>query len=1159
MKTTRIHPKGNALLLAIVTTLLLFIIGMAFMLTSRTDVQTVTAVADRDGLDNAVQAVVNRINTVLVEDLFGTGGTAQLLDGTGANENWDYPYTNTIVADIGKNDDPWLASLEPETITISGTPYYYWRHITDLWGDNFGVPSLTLGTSTIEYFDPDVDTDPTQNQSGGSLAWYYWVANQNPTGLPYKATVARIVSDTDDTKIIKDQNDTTTIPNEWLWGARADADGDGVADARWVKVPGLSGPKGENVYTAVRIIDNCAMININTAYRNPSATYMATPGNWDGSQLSHVNMEASGGFSLMAGSDWEDGKSASTLQAARFGAWTNEGFTMNTIPGSPAYLNTNDYANDVNYETNVARRLLNPLPVPSGGNNYHYTPFDINDELQLRNRFFINPNATNRCGAPTLWQATFDPQASPGRYSPVGTNSGDTLQSWYINTATKWFLSPPTSRDIGDYNRRHIATTYSFDRVIVPQIANFSNYVLSTPGGFTPPGYTDNMPTALADAWVRWTNWNNTTPPLNWSYRPVSINDVATTSYNPIPPSTRQELLAAAIWLALPKGSDLRTQPNFTNTNTFPTASWSDSTVRERIACQLAVNMIDYFDAGSNPTSMTVSSVTYNGFESQQPRLYIASLGVAYWTDGTTNETHYAIELYNPTGTAVNAATFSLTIGTTSIPMTGSVPAGGTLIFADSSDANKGFAQAGTNTLGNISFDPNGLIIEIKDSTSSDPNQAPERLTFTVPASTTGANPANKYQLIRYSTTNNLLGETGTNYCTIPIWNLNAAWTGPLTGTPPTLATYTPAALTNLPAQARCADASPKTIGELENIFVFGDQKHISIPTDPNNRSFTQYLGTLNSIATGTTPPLNLARLNLADPIFANLLRFITIGGFNPASDSVDNNGNGLSDNPNNDDIDQDNDSIDLPGAGDSDTNEYPAYFEATELAVAGRININTAPWFVIAQLPWIQATTSGDEFKLAQAIVAYRDKLNLALPTLLNDPAAPDYATTGGAFPIQSRQRGMGLTGPNPAFREDSGFASIGELLNVTHNLQAGAPGWIAAPNAYYDLRRLGRNLTGGGAAIDDNPPSPPNPANPPPFYSNDNTPNDLLERDILFNRISNLATVRSDTFTAYIVVRIGEAGPQKRVMALFDRSNVFSPSDTPRLVYLQPVPEPK
>jgi len=56
------------------------------------------------------------------------------------------------------------------------------------------------------------------------------------------------------------------------------------------------------------------------------------------------------------------------------------------------------------------------------------------------------------------------------------------------------------------------------------------------------------------------------------------------------------------------------------------------------------------------------------------------------------------------------------------------------------------------------------------------------------------------------------------------------------------------------------------------------------------------------------------------------------------------------------------------------------------------------------------------------------------------------------------------------------------------------------------------------------------------------DGAVDDFEERDLdlIFQRISNLITVRSDVFTAYILVRIGTDGPQRRVIAILDRSDV-------------------
>ena len=114
--------RGNALVLAILTTMLLFIIGMAFLSTTMTERATTVTVEQDAILDHGIEQVIDQINEALAGDLFHNG----LL---GRSAAYDYP----------DDSDPWLASLEPEFYdgTAPGAIYpshYYWPHITDLWG-----------------------------------------------------------------------------------------------------------------------------------------------------------------------------------------------------------------------------------------------------------------------------------------------------------------------------------------------------------------------------------------------------------------------------------------------------------------------------------------------------------------------------------------------------------------------------------------------------------------------------------------------------------------------------------------------------------------------------------------------------------------------------------------------------------------------------------------------------------------------------------------------------------------------------------------------------------------------------------------------------------------------------------------------------------------
>jgi hypothetical protein len=167
------------------------------------------------------------------------------------------------------------------------------------------------------------------------------------------------------------------------------------------------------------------------------------------------------------------------------------------------------------------------------------------------------------------------------------------------------------------------------------------------------------------------------------------------------------------------------------------------------------------------------------------------------------------------------------------------------------------------------------------------------------------------------------------------------------------------------------------------------------------------------------------------------------------------------------------------------DPSQHPG-LSAEETRIMGRININTAPPFVLAQLPWMQYD-DGAALQKARAIVDYRDS-----------------------------------HGP---------YRSIGDLMQVSALC---APGFDQKDNQHTDAPRG-------------------------PDMTPDTARDDFEERDLIFTRISNLVTVRSDVFTAYVLVRIGTNGPQRRVMAILDRSGVHSTRDNVRIIALYPVPDPR
>jgi len=181
-----------------------------------------------------------------------------------------------------------------------------------------------------------------------------------------------------------------------------------------------------------------------------------------------------------------------------------------------------------------------------------------------------------------------------------------------------------------------------------------------------------------------------------------------------------------------------------------------------------------------------------------------------------------------------------------------------------------------------------------------------------------------------------------------------------------------------------------------------------------------------------------------------------------------------------------------------------------------GKININTASWRVLATLPMITnndgSINLADNTTLAKAIVAYRDIGDLT------------------------------FTPPKPAHGP---FRNIFELLQV--------PGFATSIHRFLDVTPPNPTLYDFDPDDADGDISPFNGGNPPPSGTGEVAAKDEVYGDfeapfLALNRISNLITTRSDSFTVYVVVQgwrnVGTANPelvvQRRVAFLADRSSV-------------------
>ena len=754
----------------------------------------------------------------------------------------------------------------------------------------------------------------------------------------------------------------------------ADADGDGVADSKWIVIDGITSSKGEPVYAAIRVIGNGGMINVNAAFIfdpcDPRPAYI------DGSSQMQINLMALANRPGILPSPAD--VNALLLTRANYGV------------GLDPY-------NLALYENNVIW-WYDELRMP-------YTPFDISDELELRNRFLLNQRDTDTRIERFGWGRSFLDDGFGGTTLEVPISSGSSgtnLDGWFLHANLS---DDPTLWKYYDY--RHIATAYSMDRVI----------------------------------------------------RPDGFKMVAVTGS----PQKIFEALASGI-----------------DPNLLPGIDVND------LAAQLAVNIRDFSDGDTTVTAFTdPRGITSYGVE---PQPFISE--IAFKISGTDptvlGSNLFAVELYNPFDVDIPLGSFRLELRrggavVDTVSLAGTIAANGRFIIINDPNASTDFGITGL-------LKTKLVLAEYVPKT---PPTVPAEYTLDrrydiYLIRTVGGS---QIYLDRQDTEDawfdwDGIKDTGQFYSRPDNdWNIVYQVFDPNINTldrenrPPGPG---PRKNYNIPSFA----IGLRTVGDIARVFTFGpstnenDMIGVQLATEPNEWSI---------------------RIDLQNPAFANIFQYLTV--IDPAS-------------------------------------HHWRY--RLETRIKGRININTAPPFVIAQLPWV-----GRE--VAQAIVAYRDKQQLL-------PGIVDYS--GG------RARGMWdlrvLPPPGMLVREERGFANIWELLNVTHALNVPLPAPLPAYAGPFDIRKYGhaRDKDPLGVDIDQ--------AGFPDLTPSDGAVDDFEERDLIFSRISDLATVRSDVFTAYILVRIGADGPQKRVIAILDRSGVSPLSASPyttgkvKVRALHPVPDP-
>ncbi len=1000
---------GSALIMTVVLTVLLAIVAVMFVLVARMDSAATSNIADNKMLDSAAESIIAIISKELVLDTPGAAIPTQ--------EYYDYPDAN----------DAWLANLEPYLYDNNDTPthpdddVYHWRQISDITGYLHNRNFETQG----------VNIDPPGNR--------------------------KVILDYPD--IIVDANGE---PNEQL----ADADGDGIADSKWFLLENLRTSKGKPVYAAVRVIDNSAMININTAHTfNP----VGPENEIDGSSQMQINLAG-----LL-----KTGDSIDDLHEARCGS--------------------GDANNWGGYEKNVIWQS----GLPPDGN---YLPFDMSDELELRYRYCIDSKFIARVEADEPTLHVLPATLHRGKGTPNSGYLYDGRTDWGL---TQWQIRITDPND-PNTDRRHLLTTLNLDRLIDPAGDRMFNIITDYNDPCTAQilydrlatGINADYPAAPADFNAHLAQFAANVVDRSDADANVSIvNDGTNEFYGMEKPYIYISEVVRKFAKGILPGSDpssdaihhsyaIELYKEFEADDVFEPWHLIISGIKDNSSSSYFIKDINIYPSDFNDRGGRFYVIIFQSQEEPNANL---SKDVNFYdspANGATNVDQDVVLSwsqfflgYDSSGDPILSDRYDLYVGT---------------VESDVRDANLTYCPPSVFEFSpgqpGLSYDPDlGFGVEYYwrvDGRKGTYYRKGPVLSFTTWAS----EPNSVYEEIFYDTFKFDVNTVISLYRPVQGVSSSEILVDRVALDDPCLAWFrddeqeandlgvsvrTLQRDINLPNRLKRlwnidqTDANNATLGNwntYKNTFAAANpiQPWYYQFNNVGDAAMMLVRSTYLKDVSGNDLPYRIlptdtereARFDINDPAMQEIFNYITVWP--------------------------------------------PPDVNQNEDRVKGRININTAPAYVIAQLPWVSLRQNDyNDIGLAKAIVAYRDKTEVRK----GDANFPDYRCN-----------------------DPCGFRSIGRLFDVNFT---GDPNFGIDYYAYDDSNQYGYpDLTFDIWSM------------------TDGIDNDLEEKGLIFARISDLVTVRSDVFTAYILVRIGAEvgrnkddepiakGPQKRYVAILDRS---------------------
>ena len=258
---------GSVLILTVVLVVLLALLGTALLSTTRTDRYTASWNQANTQIDMLVEGVKEMSKSAIRGGLYGAynGGTTSFYRPP---TDSSYVPPSTVTAQVYRpydavsttnsgtvyDNDAWLSPRLPE-VSAAGSAYaVYWPAIGEwLAGSGFDSPFAIDGGSQIGGVDITHKTTYTSRFADNQFHMVpTYISPSGVAGGPFPAWY-----------LAGDPMDP--IDKKARFVLAGDADGDGIADSGFFKLP-VGEIDGVTYYACVRIIDNNSAVNANTAW-----------------------------------------------------------------------------------------------------------------------------------------------------------------------------------------------------------------------------------------------------------------------------------------------------------------------------------------------------------------------------------------------------------------------------------------------------------------------------------------------------------------------------------------------------------------------------------------------------------------------------------------------------------------------------------------------------------------------------------------------------------------------------------------------------------------------------------------------------------------------------------------------------------------------------